>query len=60
MTAKKRILLVDDEKRFTRALKLNLEKSGLYAVREENRPVNSIAAATEFQPDLVRSSPAMN
>ncbi len=34
---KKRILLIDDEPSFTRMLKLNLEETGAYEVREENR-----------------------
>jgi len=48
-----RILLIDDEKSFTQMLKLNLEMSGLYEVREENRGVHALAAAREFAPDLV-------
>ena len=48
-----RILLIDDEKSFTQMLKLNLEMSGLYEVREENRGVHALAAAREFEPDLV-------
>ena len=50
---KQRILLIDDEKSFTQMLKLNLEMSGLYEVREENRGVHALAAAREFEPDLV-------
>ena len=34
--AKKRVLLVDDEKSFTNLLKLNLEDTGNYEVRVEN------------------------
>jgi DNA-binding NtrC family response regulator len=34
--AKKRILLVDDEKSFTSLLKMNLEETGHYEVRVEN------------------------
>lgn len=51
--AKKRVLLIDDEESFTRVLRLNLENSGLYQVREENRASNALAAAREFHPDLV-------
>lgn len=51
--AKKRILLIDDEASFTRMLKLNLEKTGGYEVREENRGTRGLAAAREFQPDLI-------
>ena len=42
---KQRILLIDDEKSFTQMLKLNLEMSGFYEVREENRGVYALAAA---------------
>lgn len=53
MSAKKRILLVDDEKSLTTLLKLNLEESGRYEVRVENWPEDALAAAREFKPDLV-------
>ena len=51
--AKKRILLVDDEKSFTNLLKLNLEETGAYQVRVENWAEDACAAAREFKPDLV-------
>src|SRR5947209_5958978 len=51
--AKKRILLVDDEKSFTTLLKLNLEETGDYDVRVENWPEDALNAAKEFKPDLV-------
>lgn len=51
--AKKRILLIDDEPSFTRMLRLNLEKTGAYEVREENRGAHGLAAAREFKPDLI-------
>ena len=50
---KKRILVIDDEVGFTRLLRLNLEGTGLYEVREENRGMNGIHAAREFKPDLI-------
>ena len=50
---KKRILIVDDEASFTRMVKLNLEKTGQYEVREENKATYAIAAAREFKPDLI-------
>ena len=34
---KQRILIIDDETTFTRMMRLNLEKTGAYEVREENR-----------------------
>jgi CheY-like chemotaxis protein len=51
--SKKRILVVDDEPGITRLLKLNLERTGEYEVREENASVLALAAAREFQPDLI-------
>ncbi|NIO11055.1 MAG: response regulator [Deltaproteobacteria bacterium] len=50
---KKRILVVDDEPSFTRVLKLYLEKTGIYDVRDENRGTMALSAAKEFQPDLI-------
>ena len=51
--AKKRILIIDDEKDFTRLIKLNLEQTGEYEVREENEGVRGLYAAREFKPDLI-------
>lgn len=52
-TERKRILIIDDERSFTRMVKLNLEKTGDYEVREENRATAALAAAREFKPDLI-------
>jgi two-component system OmpR family response regulator len=49
---KKRILLVDDEPQFTRMVRLNLEKTGAYEVKEVNDPKQAVAAAVQFKPDL--------
>src|SRR2546425_9655292 len=49
----KKILVVDDEVTITRLLKLNLEKTGAYLVREENRGAKAYATAREFKPDLI-------
>ena len=51
--AKKRILLIDDEPSLTRMLRLNLEKTRAYKVREENQGARGLAAAREFKPDLI-------
>ena len=51
--AKKRVLLVDDEKSFTNLLKLNLEDTGQYEVRVENWAEDALTAAREFKPDLI-------
>jgi len=49
----KRILVVDDEPALTRMVKLNLERTGDYEVRTENKGKMAIPAAREFKPDLV-------
>jgi DNA-binding response OmpR family regulator len=50
---KKRVLIVDDEASFTRMVKLNLEKTGQFDVREENKATYAVAAAREFKPDII-------
>ena len=50
---KKRILIIDDEVGLTRLLKLNLEQTGAYEVRTENRGLQGVAAAKAFRPDLI-------
>ncbi len=49
----KRILLVDDEAGFTRLLKMNLEKTGLYLVLVLNESTKAIQAARQFQPNVI-------
>ena len=51
--SKKRILIVDDEASITRLLRLNLEQTGRYEVREENSGAKAYDAAQEFGPDLI-------
>ena len=51
-TEKKRILAVDDQASSTRLLKLYLERTHHYVVREENNPKIALSAAEEFQPHL--------
>ncbi len=51
--AKRRILVVDDEASITRLLKLNLEQTSDYEVRAENDAKAALAAAEEFEPDLI-------
>ena len=48
-----RILIVDDEPSFVRLVKLVLEGSGRYLVRDENDGTKALEVAREFQPDLV-------
>lgn len=50
---RKRILIVDDEPATTRLLQMNLEHTGKFEVRAENDPKLVVAAAAEFQPELI-------
>ena len=52
-TEKKRILVVDDQVQNTRLLKLYLEQTNDYVVREENDAKRALSAAEEFQPHLI-------
>ena len=49
---RKRVLIVDDESGFTRLLKLTLERTGKYTVREQNDATHALETAREFRPDL--------
>ena len=51
--SKKRVFIVDDESGFTRLLKLTLEKSGRYEVREINDGTEAWLAAREFDPHII-------
>ena len=50
---KKKILVVDDKPSDTRLVKLYLEQSGPYTVREENDARLALAAAVELRPHLI-------
>ena len=52
-TEKKRILVVDDQAENTRLLKLYLERTDDYVVREENDASAALSTAEEFEPDLI-------
>ena len=49
----KRILIVDDKVGAARLLKSNLEQTHDYLVRVENAAAGALAAAEQFQPDLI-------
>lgn len=49
----RKILIVDDEAGFTRMLKLNLETSGSFEVREVNEGKQALAVAREFLPQII-------
>jgi CheY-like chemotaxis protein len=52
-TEKTRVLVVDDEAGLTRMVRLNLEKTGRFEVREENLATRACATASEFKPHIV-------
>ena len=49
----KRILLIDDEPSTTSTMKVNLERSGTYSVRTENRAGHALETARRFHPDII-------
>jgi DNA-binding response OmpR family regulator len=49
----RRILVIDDDVQSTRMVKLSLERTGRYEVRELNDPVSSVSVARDFKPDLI-------
>ncbi|MGC1478986.1 MAG: response regulator [Chthoniobacterales bacterium] len=49
----RRILIVDDEAGFTRMLKLNLETSGSFEVRDVNEGQQALEVAREFLPHII-------
>lgn len=51
--AKKRVLIIDDEEGFTQLVKMNLEATGKYEVRTENKGSLGFVAAKQFKPDLI-------
>lgn len=51
--SKKKILVVDDEVRFTQMIKLNLEAGGKYDVKIENNAAQAVKVALEMKPDLI-------
>ena len=50
---KKKILLVDDEEAFTKVVKLNLDATGKYEVKTENKGARALESARGFKPDLI-------
>jgi CheY-like chemotaxis protein len=50
---KRKILIIDDEVAFTNIVKLTLEMRDNYEVCVENNPLQAIATARKFFPDIV-------
>ena len=51
--ARKKVLVVDDDRNLSRATQMALEQGGLYEVRVVNQPGDAVKAAGEFLPDLI-------
>src|SRR6266478_10201097 len=54
-----RILIIDNNRDFTYSAKLTLERTGRYAVWEENEPARAHQTAQRVQPDLILLDIAM-
>ena len=52
-SAKKRVLIIDDEVAAARLLKLNLHHTGRYTAETVNKPTEALAVAREFLPDII-------
>ena len=50
---KLRILIVDDNPRFSHSARLILQESGQYVVCEENDAASAVETARSFRPDLI-------
>jgi CheY-like chemotaxis protein len=53
MLGKKRVLIVDDEATLANIVKMNLEKTGRYEVRTENKGKQAVNTAKAFMPDVI-------
>jgi len=53
LTEKKRILVVDDKVSDSQLVKICLEQTNDYEVREENDPQKAMATAEEYRPHLI-------
>jgi CheY-like chemotaxis protein len=56
---KPRILIIDNNRDFTLSAKLGLERTGRYAVSEENEPARAHQTAQRVKPDLILLDIAM-
>ena len=50
---KPRVLIVDDNPRFSHSARLILQESGQYVVCEENDAASAVETARSFRPDLI-------
>lgn len=52
-SAKKKILIIDDEVSFSQVLGLNLEATDLYEIREENDASKALETVDAYRPHLI-------
>lgn len=50
---KRKVMIVDDEERFLKVIKINLEKTGKYEVMTLSNAKNIIAQIRIFKPDVI-------
>jgi len=50
---KKKLIIIDDEEHFAHLVKLNLEATGNYEVKVENKGIRGYFSVVEFKPDLI-------
>ncbi|HKK19393.1 MAG TPA: response regulator [Opitutales bacterium] len=50
---KTRVLVIDDEDRFTKMVKLNLESTGMYSVEVLNESRKAVEVARDFKPHII-------
>lgn len=49
----KNVLIIDDDVSLAESLRINLEETGDYKVRVENRSVRALSTARAFHPDII-------
>ncbi|MFU8848161.1 MAG: response regulator [Opitutales bacterium] len=52
-SAKTRVLVIDDEAKFTKMVKLNLEATGFYTVQSLNESRKAVEVARQFKPHII-------
>ncbi len=50
---KRKVLIIDDDKEFLELVRMNLEESGKFSVRIEDKGSAGLAAALAFKPDVI-------
>ena len=50
---KKKVLMIDDDQDFIKLVKMNLEETGNYEVRTENKGETGVSSVMVFKPDII-------